>query len=1722
MKQLNKLVLLLSILFSIQSVNAQADKYISGQLFVKLQDTRTELDLRTYLPEKIAKEYKINAIKKPFNFKNVKLQQTYVIHFSEVSKTQSLINEIQTLEAIDYIERVPLYEIIYTPNDPFLNNQQWNINTVDGESAWDITLGNSNIVIGMVDDAVLLAHEDLQNIIWQNPGEIAGNGIDDDGNGYIDDVNGWDAANVDNDPNPVNPGNFSFSHGTHCAGIAAAETDNATGIASLGFGVSLMPVKIADDASQALTGAYDGVTYAMNSGANVISMSWGGGAYSVTYQNIFDQAYAMNIVCVAAAGNNNSSTTFYPAGYNHVISVGATDIGDNKASFSNYGSWVDIMAPGVNIYAPVATTISSYEYYDGTSMACPLVSGLAALMLSKDSNLTVDQIESCIKSTADDIYPINPGYNGQLGSGRINAYKALQCIKPVYAEFTSDYLEICPGGSVQFTDLSAPGPILTWQWSFPGGTPTASNIQNPTVSYANAGQYDVTLIVSNADGFDTLTKTVYLNVDTPTACLSGNVLVQSGSTANLQVYFSGNPPWDFSYTDGTNSYAVNGVTQNPYYLQVTPTDTTFYQITAMNDTFCSGNTCSDSAWVFVLPQTSSILCNFTKVYGDGNSNGFGDYYHDPILDEFFVCGSNNGNASLSKIQGDGTILWTQEYTGITTSFSDIELAPNGDLMLYRNANEDHYLMRVDNAGNPIWANAYDNARERFGQLVKSIGDSYIIGGWHAPLGSTDDFHFLRIDGAGNIITSIIHNGPGDVQTYEVISNGSGGVIDVGAYHGGGKRGFMAEYDVNGNQIQNLEINYSGGSWNEIFEVIRTKDGGYMTMSSHKPSGTNLLDILIRKHDAQFNIEWDTLFINTSSQWNGGVNTITQDNAGNYYFSFQASNGLGGLMPKIIKTDTVGNLISVRSFNEFTSARIKATNSFPVDNIAIMASLPVGQSYFGGSDAVLIRWDTTLASCIIDTATVNVTDYSFTTTSGNYTNSTLTMTTTPLTVTASNVAYQDSSLCDTCFSICQLQADFLVDTFVCNIDTVAFTDLSSDPFFTINYWEWIFGDGDTLIGVQHPVHYYGNIGAYNVTLVIGNDANPACYDTITQTVIVVDTFGLKIMPNDTICQYDSIQLGINLACGFQPLSYVWSPTAGLSNPFIDMPIASPDSSTTYIIIVTDSSGAVLIDSVEIYVDTSCCVPVADFYTGPEFCINELITIYDSSFVSGSASYSWSFGADAVPPTSNASNPGPISYTSGGIKTIILFVTDTCGTDSISKTVFINDLPPYDAGPDIYICGFDTVILGDTAFGGYLYQWSPITGLDDPNSPNPEAIITGSITYTVVVTDPFTGCSTTDTVNVFQSNGPTVDLGPDTVQCGASVLINSTSGTGTGYIWNTGATAPFINVTSSGVYSVTVTDGSGCTNSDDILVTLVPAPSVNLGSDIISCGFFNSAQLDAGAGSYTYTWSTGETTQSINVTQPGTYTVDIQDTLGCSDSDIIIISEIDNTLDLGPDIETCVGDSVILDAGSSGLSYIWQNGSNAQTFPINVTGTYSVTVDFGSGCTNTDDVDAVFKTAGDLTLEVSDDVQICAGESTVLSADVSGGELEWPDGSSGELFEVNQAGSYEVRAYNDCESTEESIRVTAQDCDCKFEIPNVFSPQNTDGYNDEFVIMFTGEKECNVEKLTIFNRWGKKIFEEENTNTWDGKMDSGTIVNHGVYYYVVLIDGVEYTGHVTRVK
>ncbi len=358
------------------------------------------------------------------------LNRVYVVEFDRDQNVSTLSRALSDIGDIEYAEPIylrELYETEFIPNDPYYSSS-WHHSTIESAAAWDIETGSDSIIVAIIDTGVDTDHPDLVDNLWINANEIEGNGLDDDGNGVADDYYGYDfsgsESNTNDDPN-INhdwgwhPWNAE-DHGTHCAGIAAAVTDNGAGVAGMSHHSLIMGVKIFPNAWDDVCA--DAIIYAADNGAQILSNSWGGGGNSSTIQDAI--LYARNVqdaVVLFASGNDGSSTAHYPGANSGTVCVGATNVSDGRASFSNYGSWVDMCAPGTGIWSCTdpdnPAHNSNYQAWDGTSMATPLAAGVGALIRAHFPGIDAAATEERL---------LDGDYVGNLQMGnRVNAFKAL-------------------------------------------------------------------------------------------------------------------------------------------------------------------------------------------------------------------------------------------------------------------------------------------------------------------------------------------------------------------------------------------------------------------------------------------------------------------------------------------------------------------------------------------------------------------------------------------------------------------------------------------------------------------------------------------------------------------------------------------------------------------------------------------------------------------------------------------------------------------------------------------------------------------------------------------------------------------------------------------------------------------------------------------------------------------------------------------------------------------------------------------------------------------------------------------------------------------------------------------------------------------------------------------------------------------------------------------------
>ncbi len=371
----------------------------------------------------------------PFHPQASQLARIYKIYFPATIPPQEFAAALRQQKIFEYVEpRYLSYVQAVVPNDSLLSRQFY-LDQISIFSAWDRQQGSPATVIAIVDNGTDYRHPDLQANIWINSAEANGlAGIDDDGNGYVDDIHGWDFGNNDGDPIYGTDEANITSHGTHTAGIAGAVTNNTTGIAGASWNCQILPIKVAtDDNANAIPFGYEGIVYAADNGAKIISNSWGrSGDYSQFEQDVIDYAVGKGCIVVAAGGNTGAAASFFPASYLRVIAVAAVNDQDTKASYASFGQYIDLAAPGGDrragrpgILSTFPVSRGSFGEMSGSSMAAPLVAGVLGLLVHHFPDNSPLQLARQIVLTADAIDNLNPEYEGLLGRGRLNAFRSL-------------------------------------------------------------------------------------------------------------------------------------------------------------------------------------------------------------------------------------------------------------------------------------------------------------------------------------------------------------------------------------------------------------------------------------------------------------------------------------------------------------------------------------------------------------------------------------------------------------------------------------------------------------------------------------------------------------------------------------------------------------------------------------------------------------------------------------------------------------------------------------------------------------------------------------------------------------------------------------------------------------------------------------------------------------------------------------------------------------------------------------------------------------------------------------------------------------------------------------------------------------------------------------------------------------------------------------------------
>ncbi|MCQ1535410.1 S8 family serine peptidase [Methanosarcina sp. KYL-1] len=497
-------------------VNVPSAEYVPGEIIVKFKPGATGKKVA----EINAREGTLEIYESPYaGFKLLKVPK---------SKTVEEMIEIYSKNPnVEYAVPNAVSHAFMVPNDPYYTPYQWNFKSgtggINAEPAWDVSSGEG-VIVAVLDSGV--AYENYGPYI--RAPDLANTNF----------IPGYDFVNNDDHAND------DHSHGTHVAGTLAQSTNNAAGVAGVAYNCIIMPVKVLDvNGNGTLQQLIDGIYFATDNGAKVISMSLGfpPGYYpGPALDAALDYAYNNGVTTVAASGNDETGTVNYPAAYEKCIAVGATRYDGSRAHYSNYGSALDVMAPGgdvdidqngdgygdgilQNTFNPTTKdpTVIGYWFFEGTSMATPHVSAIAAMLIASGKE-GPDSVRTAIEATARDMG--TAGWDPEYGYGIVDAKAALDYVPipntPPVAEAGGPYTG-SEGTAVSFdgsASYDTDGSIVTYEWDFGDGS-TGSGV-TPEHIYSIAGTYNVTLTVTdNQNAVDTDAATVEV-----TEAATGNVL----------------------------------------------------------------------------------------------------------------------------------------------------------------------------------------------------------------------------------------------------------------------------------------------------------------------------------------------------------------------------------------------------------------------------------------------------------------------------------------------------------------------------------------------------------------------------------------------------------------------------------------------------------------------------------------------------------------------------------------------------------------------------------------------------------------------------------------------------------------------------------------------------------------------------------------------------------------------------------------------------------------------------------------------------------------------------------------------------------------------------------------------------------------------------------------------------------------------------------------------
>ncbi len=570
-------------------------------------------------------------------------------------------------------------------------------------------------------------------------------------------------------------------------------------------------------------------------------------------------------------------------------------------------------------------------------------------------------------------------------------------------------------------------------------------------------------------------------------------------------------------------------------------------------------------------------------------------------------------------------------------------------------------------------------------------------------------------------------------------------------------------------------------------------------------------------------------------------------------------------------------------------------------------------------------------------------------------------------------------------------------------------------YDATYATYSWGQAGTLNNATSagPVATPTSSGWYVLT---ATDPLAGCQYRDSVWVQVAPAFTLATTPSTTLCSANGIQLNATPSSG-TGITYAWSPSSGgLNNTAIANPYATPAQTTTYTVTATNSNGCTATGSTTITVGQLSALSVTAAST--TICQGQSVSL--SAIVTGASDMAIAWTGTGLSSTSIANPTATPTQTT----TYTCTATDNASGCSLTQsiTITVNGGYTANAGPDLTLCttlGHQLAVQHNVPNASF--SWTPATTLSAPSTASPFITTNASATYSVTVSDP-SGCSVSDQVVISRAFEGTPTTATASA-CAASPPTLNAPTASTSYQWSNGATTPSITPSSSGNYTVTMTDAQGCQATTAFTITLFAMPNVDLGPDQSLCGS-NGVVLNAGNPGSTYLWNNSATTQTITAATSGTYAVTVTNANGCSSSDAIMLQFNPLPSDALQDVTSCITAPVTLNAGNAGSNYIWSTGATTQTISPTASGTYTVTVTTTANCSATFDATVILLPA--LSVDLGADLELCAGTTTTLDATNLNATYAWSNGATTPTISVGP-GSYTVTVTNGACSSSDAITI-----------------------------------------------------------------------------------------------